>query len=42
LTGKNYAEVVSMREEALKYHESLHKGYLNRLEKRDEVSPSSI
>lgn len=31
-----------MREEALKYQESLEKGYLNRLEKRQESSPSSI
>jgi hypothetical protein len=42
LTGKNYAEVVSMREEAIKYHESLQKGYINRLERRHEASPTSI
>jgi len=31
-----------MREEAVKYHESLQKGYINRLEKRQEASPTSI
>lgn len=31
-----------MREEALRYQENLEKGYINRLEKRQEASPASI
>jgi len=34
LQGKNLNEILSMREEALRYHERLERGYLQRLEKR--------
>ena len=32
LQSKNFHEVLGMREDALKYHENLENGYLNRLE----------
>lgn len=31
-----------MRDEALLFHEHIEKGFINRLEKREEASPSSI
>ena len=31
-----------MRDEALQFHEHIEKGFINRLEKREEASPSSI
>lgn len=42
LQSKNYHEVLGMREDALKYHENLENGYLNRLETKQQVSPKRI
>ena len=42
MAGKNHREVLAMRDEALQFHEHIEKGFINRLEKREEASPSSI
>jgi hypothetical protein len=42
LQSKNYHEVLGMREDALKFHEHLENGYLNRLETKKQVSPKRI
>lgn len=41
LANKNYNEISHLKDEALKYQEKLEKGYINRMEKREELSPRS-
>ncbi|CDW82922.1 iq calmodulin-binding motif family protein [Stylonychia lemnae] len=41
LANKNYNEIAQLKEDALKYQEKLEKGYINRLERREELSPKS-
>eukprot|EP00350_Pseudokeronopsis_sp_OXSARD2_P006631 CAMPEP_0170559742 /NCGR_PEP_ID=MMETSP0211-20121228/44740_1 /TAXON_ID=311385 /ORGANISM="Pseudokeronopsis sp., Strain OXSARD2" /LENGTH=57 /DNA_ID=CAMNT_0010873149 /DNA_START=27 /DNA_END=200 /DNA_ORIENTATION=+ len=31
-----------MKEDALKYHENLEKGFINRLEKKEDLSPKTL
>ncbi len=41
LQGKSRDDVVRMREEALRFQEKLERGFINRLEKKEQLSPSS-
>ena len=41
LANKNYDEIVQIKDEAIKYHEKLEHGYINRLERKEELSPKS-
>jgi hypothetical protein len=41
LSGKNAKELLEMKEDAIKYQEKLEKGFINRLERKQELSPLS-
>lgn len=42
LHGKSQAELLHLKEEALKFQERLEKGYINRLEQKEQLSPRSV
>jgi hypothetical protein len=41
LGQKDIVEINQLKDDALRYHEKLEKGYINRLERRSELSPKS-
>ncbi|HNO22192.1 MAG TPA: hypothetical protein PKK94_04390 [Leptospiraceae bacterium] len=41
LAGKDFKEIIEMKEDALKFKEKIEKGMINRLEKKQELSPRS-
>lgn len=41
LGQKDFVEINQLKDDALRYHEKLEKGYINRLERRSELSPKT-